>query len=70
MQIEHADEASLFRLGEWIRRRHHHCCQKRVEAKKALVDAKQEISYLRDQWKLQVKAQTKPLPRASTPMPP
>ncbi|KAJ7507645.1 hypothetical protein B0H11DRAFT_2218486 [Mycena galericulata] len=64
-QLEHADEASLLRLGEWIRRRHAHCVNKRVEAQKALGKSGKSVSLLREQWAMQVKAQTKPLPRQS-----
>ncbi|KAJ7117053.1 hypothetical protein C8R44DRAFT_627243 [Mycena epipterygia] len=64
-QIEHADEASLKRLGEWIQRRHIHCAKKRTEAKKELAECGNPIALLREQWKLQVEAQTKPLPRRS-----
>ncbi|KAJ7832722.1 hypothetical protein B0H13DRAFT_2370815 [Mycena leptocephala] len=51
-QIEHTDETSLLRLGQWVSRRYAHSVQKRAEATKALRG-----------WKLQVLAQTKPLPR-------
>ncbi|KAJ6471983.1 hypothetical protein C8R45DRAFT_936644 [Mycena sanguinolenta] len=62
-QIEHADEMSLLRLGEWIRRRHAHSVQKRGEASQALADSGKPLSLLRAEWKKQVAAQTKPLPR-------
>lgn len=62
-QIEHADEASLFRLGEWISRRHVHSCNKRREAEKVLVECGKPLALLREQWALQVATQTKPLPR-------
>ncbi|KAJ7080149.1 hypothetical protein B0H15DRAFT_953635 [Mycena belliarum] len=63
MQIEHADEASLKRLGEWIRRRHMHSAEKRRDAEKILAECGKPIALLRAQWALQVEAQTKPLPR-------
>ncbi|KAF7343583.1 hypothetical protein MSAN_01978800 [Mycena sanguinolenta] len=62
-QMEHADEMSLLRLGEWIRRHHAHCVQKRSEATKAFAEAGKPMSLLRAEWKKQVAAQTKPLPR-------
>ncbi|KAJ7106146.1 hypothetical protein C8R44DRAFT_834353 [Mycena epipterygia] len=62
-QIEHADEASLFRLGEWIARRHLHSRNKRREAKKVLTDCGKPLAVLREQWALQVATQTKPLTR-------
>ncbi|KAJ7495581.1 hypothetical protein FB451DRAFT_1387603 [Mycena latifolia] len=62
MQIEHADESSLYRLGEWIQRRHYHSANKRAEAWAVLVECGQPMALLRAQWALQVKTQTKPLP--------
>ncbi|KAJ7495179.1 hypothetical protein FB451DRAFT_1335860 [Mycena latifolia] len=62
MQIEHADESSLYQLGEWIRRRHYHSANKRAEARAVLVECGQPMALLRAQWALQVKTQTKPLP--------
>ncbi|KAJ7873548.1 hypothetical protein B0H14DRAFT_3438323 [Mycena olivaceomarginata] len=62
-QIIHHQEASLFRLGDWIRRRYHHCLQKRTDATKDLRESGKPVAFLREQWKLQVVAQTKPLPR-------
>ncbi|KAJ7820784.1 hypothetical protein B0H14DRAFT_3147027 [Mycena olivaceomarginata] len=62
-QIEHAQEASLFRLAEWIRRRYRHSVQKRADATEALQECGKPKSLLREQWKMQVIAQTKPLPR-------
>ncbi|KAJ7078523.1 hypothetical protein C8R43DRAFT_1143381 [Mycena crocata] len=64
-QIEHADEASMMRLGEWIRRRHFHTAKKRAAANAALQEAGKPLTVLREQWALQVVAQTKPLPRRS-----
>lgn len=55
---------SLLRLGEWIRRRRAHCVQKRAEATEALRECGKSKLLLREQWALQVVAQTKPLPRA------
>ncbi|KAJ7704889.1 hypothetical protein B0H17DRAFT_1156918 [Mycena rosella] len=63
--IEHADEASLVNLGEWIRRRRLHSIKKRAEATQALQDCGKSLSLLCRQWALQVKTQTKPLPRCS-----
>ncbi|KAJ6574166.1 hypothetical protein B0H19DRAFT_856491, partial [Mycena capillaripes] len=64
-QIEHADEVSLQRLGDWLRRRSLHSRKKRQEAESALAECRVRISVLREQWQLQVVAQTKPLPRRS-----
>ncbi|KAJ7744004.1 hypothetical protein B0H14DRAFT_3097169 [Mycena olivaceomarginata] len=64
-QIEHADELSLQRLGDWLRRRSLHSRKKCQEAESALAECRVRISVLREQWQLQVIAQTKPLPRRS-----
>ncbi|KAJ7194705.1 hypothetical protein GGX14DRAFT_678291 [Mycena pura] len=64
-QIEHAHDASLLRLGEWVHRRHRHSKRKRAEAARVLQDCGQPVALLRAQWLQQVKAQTKPLPRQS-----
>ncbi|KAJ7079204.1 hypothetical protein C8R44DRAFT_754712 [Mycena epipterygia] len=64
-QIEHADETSLLHLGEWIKRRHLHCATKRTEARKVLAKSGKPITLLREQWKMQVAAQTKPIARRS-----
>ncbi|KAJ7806688.1 hypothetical protein B0H14DRAFT_3483868 [Mycena olivaceomarginata] len=61
-QIEHADELSLQRLGDWLRRRSLHSRKKRQEAESVLAECRVRISVLREQWQLQVSAQTKPLP--------
>ncbi|KAJ7484357.1 hypothetical protein FB451DRAFT_1392915 [Mycena latifolia] len=53
MQIEHADESSLYRLGEWIRRHHYHSANKRAEARAVLVECGQPMALLRAQWALQ-----------------
>ncbi|KAJ7687773.1 hypothetical protein B0H17DRAFT_1203476 [Mycena rosella] len=65
VQIEHADDASLTNLGEWIWRRHLHSMKKRTDATAALARCGKPVSLLREQWALQVKTQTKPLPRRS-----
>ncbi|KAF8143385.1 hypothetical protein K438DRAFT_1783790 [Mycena galopus ATCC 62051] len=62
-QIEHTDEASLLCLGEWVARRYRHSVQKRAEATEELRKSGKSTVLLREQWELQVKPQTKPLPR-------
>ncbi|KAJ7810972.1 hypothetical protein B0H14DRAFT_2606852 [Mycena olivaceomarginata] len=61
-QIEHADELSLQRLGDWLRQRSLHSRKKRQEAESALAECRVRISVLREQWQLQVIAQTNPFP--------
>ncbi|KAJ7891128.1 hypothetical protein B0H13DRAFT_2234846 [Mycena leptocephala] len=62
-QIEHTDETSLLRLGQWVSRRYAHSIQKRAEVTKALRECGKSKTLLHEQWRLQVLAQTKPLPR-------
>ncbi|KAJ7895431.1 hypothetical protein B0H13DRAFT_1624347, partial [Mycena leptocephala] len=64
-QIEHTDETSLLQLGQWVSCRYAHSIQKRAEVTKALRECGKSQTLLREQWKLQVLAQTKPLPRTS-----
>ncbi|KAJ7108362.1 hypothetical protein C8R43DRAFT_1091874 [Mycena crocata] len=64
-QVKHADEANLFKLAEWIRRRTLHSANKRVEAEAELTRCGHSQEFLREQWKHQVKVQTKPLARRS-----
>ncbi|KAJ7659662.1 hypothetical protein DFH06DRAFT_1130430 [Mycena polygramma] len=64
-QIEHTDETSLLRLGEWVRRRHAHSTAKRADATKVFRESGILIPDLRAHWKEQVMAQTSPLPRRS-----
>ncbi|KAJ7070464.1 hypothetical protein B0H15DRAFT_957666 [Mycena belliarum] len=51
MQIEHADESSLKRLGDWIRRRHAHSAEKRRTKKKGQ-DAVNAVLLLRTSVKI------------------
>ncbi|KAF7337301.1 hypothetical protein MSAN_02255300 [Mycena sanguinolenta] len=60
-QIEHADQQSLLRLGEWINRRYRHSLLKRAEAEEELRKCGKPTELLREQWSLQVQAQTRPL---------
>ncbi|KAJ7240316.1 hypothetical protein B0H12DRAFT_1024705, partial [Mycena haematopus] len=62
-QIEHADQQSLLRLGEWINRRYRHSVGKRAAATEELDKCGKSEDVLREQWDLQVRAQTRPLPR-------
>ncbi|KAF7334340.1 hypothetical protein MSAN_02378900 [Mycena sanguinolenta] len=64
-QVKQVDEANLFKLAEW----NHRCTlfsqNKREEAERDLKKCGLSSEYLKDQWKAQVKAQTKPVPRRS-----
>ncbi|KAJ7689373.1 hypothetical protein B0H14DRAFT_2652810 [Mycena olivaceomarginata] len=59
-QIEHADKVSLRRLGSWLVCQTVHCEGKRREAKRELTECGIEEDVLREEWKKQVAAQTKP----------
>ncbi|KAK6972164.1 hypothetical protein R3P38DRAFT_3207371 [Favolaschia claudopus] len=62
-QITHNDEQNLFRAGEWLLRRYRRCMKKRREAAEKLRLSGKSPTELREQFALQVKAQTKPLAR-------
>ncbi|KAJ7289894.1 hypothetical protein C8J57DRAFT_1214211 [Mycena rebaudengoi] len=64
-QIENVEEASLLRLGEWIRRRHAHSIKHRAEAVEILNECSLSLQELCAEWSEQVANQTKPLPRRS-----
>ncbi|KAF7353564.1 hypothetical protein MSAN_01546700 [Mycena sanguinolenta] len=64
-QVKQVDEANLFKLAEWNHRRTLFSQNKREEAERDLKKCGLSSEYLKDQWKAQVKAQTKPVPRRS-----
>ncbi|KAF8203430.1 hypothetical protein K438DRAFT_1964915 [Mycena galopus ATCC 62051] len=64
-QVEHADKASLGRLGTWLMRRTVHCQGKLQEALADLATCKVPEATLRKEWEDQVKAQTRPAQRRS-----
>ncbi|KAF8180298.1 hypothetical protein K438DRAFT_1603033 [Mycena galopus ATCC 62051] len=64
-QVEHADKASLGRLGTWLMRRTVHCQGKLQEALADLTTCKVPEATLRKEWEDQVKAQTRPAQRRS-----
>ncbi|KAF7341610.1 hypothetical protein MSAN_02058400 [Mycena sanguinolenta] len=64
-QVEHADKASLRRLGAWLVRCTVHCEDKLQEATKELAACGVAETVLREEWEKQVKAQTKPAERRS-----
>ncbi|KAF7964775.1 hypothetical protein HWV62_3126 [Athelia sp. TMB] len=51
--------------GEWLARRWKMCHKRKVEAEKGLRKSGKALPFLREQWALQVTAQTKPMPRRS-----
>ncbi|KAF8177163.1 hypothetical protein K438DRAFT_1978804 [Mycena galopus ATCC 62051] len=64
-QVEHADKASLSRLGSWLLRRTYHCEEKLRDALAQLKACQKDEDELRAQWENQVATQTKPLKRRS-----
>ncbi|KAJ7059947.1 hypothetical protein C8F01DRAFT_989075 [Mycena amicta] len=68
-QLTYNKDASLQRLGEWILRRHRHCTNQRAAAEKDLRVAQdachKSVEELREQFSLQVQAQTRPIQRRS-----
>ncbi|KAG6808053.1 hypothetical protein H0H93_000636, partial [Arthromyces matolae] len=64
-QVDHARTESHLNLGTWILRRAQHVQTKLSTAKEILLQCGHSKIFLREQWKLQVQSQTKPLPRQS-----
>ncbi|KAF8217953.1 hypothetical protein K438DRAFT_1952812 [Mycena galopus ATCC 62051] len=64
-QVKQIDEANLFKLVEWIHRCTLFSKNKRAEAVRDLKKSGHSKEFLRQQWKEQVKSQTKPIPRRS-----
>ncbi len=64
-QVEHSSHTSLLNLGQWLAKKRKLCLGKRVEATDILEDCGEDEEYLRQEWRLQVAHQTKPLPRQS-----
>ncbi|KAF8126659.1 hypothetical protein K438DRAFT_1912444 [Mycena galopus ATCC 62051] len=64
-QVEHADKASLSRLGSWLLRRTYHCEEKLRDTLAQLKACQKDEDELRAQWENQVATQTKPLKRRS-----
>ncbi|KAF8187991.1 hypothetical protein K438DRAFT_1972679 [Mycena galopus ATCC 62051] len=64
-QVKQIDEANLFKLAEWIHRHTLFSKNKRAEAVRDLKKSGHSKEFLRQQWKEQVKSQTKPIPRRS-----
>ncbi|KAE9387085.1 hypothetical protein BT96DRAFT_1005472 [Gymnopus androsaceus JB14] len=64
-QIQHLDRESLWGLGLWLARKWKHARTRREEAQKDVSWSMCNPDFLREQWRLQVESQTKPLPRQS-----
>ncbi|KAG6821665.1 hypothetical protein H0H92_001570, partial [Tricholoma furcatifolium] len=61
-QVDHAQAEILNNLGLWLMRRSRHTEQKLEDANSILQHCEYSKEYLQEQWKLQIQAQTKPLP--------
>lgn len=64
-QIKFLDETSMRDLGGWLHRKYLACATRKKEAEEELDKHKKEgrdIPLLREEWKKQVTAQTKPIP--------
>ncbi|KAG6807735.1 hypothetical protein H0H92_006576 [Tricholoma furcatifolium] len=64
-QVDHSTNVIHESLGIWLKRRFHHTKAKKQQAEDALKLCGKSVDYLREQWKAQIVAQTKPLPRQS-----
>lgn len=66
-ELHHLMDANLERAGQWLFRKTQKCNERSLKASSELVSCNVDIETLREQWDLQVKAQTQPLPRESNP---
>ncbi|KAG6822733.1 hypothetical protein H0H92_012755 [Tricholoma furcatifolium] len=63
--VDHSTNVIHESLGIWLKRHFHHTKAKKQQAEDALKLCGKSVDYLREQWKAQIVAQTKPLPRQS-----
>ncbi|KAG6809758.1 hypothetical protein H0H92_014854 [Tricholoma furcatifolium] len=66
-QVEHATNDIQESLAAWLTRRFQHTQTKKKQAEDRLRLCRKSVDYLRAEWKAQIAAQTKPLPRQSKP---
>ncbi|KAG6915516.1 hypothetical protein DXG01_011112 [Tephrocybe rancida] len=64
-QVQHARGDIIEKLGHWLVQRTRQALSKRTAAESMLASCGQSERFLRDEWALQVAAQTKPLPQQS-----
>ncbi|THU96399.1 hypothetical protein K435DRAFT_819451 [Dendrothele bispora CBS 962.96] len=61
-QLHFNNQQALLNAGKWLQRKLHLCIRRQRDAKQEFDEAGKPLEFLREQWKLQVKSQTKPLP--------
>ncbi|KAG2158535.1 uncharacterized protein EDB93DRAFT_1237909 [Suillus bovinus] len=61
-QVQHLDDKNLVLFGSWLSRRWNNCAKKKSNAMQALRELSVDETPVRQQWKLQVEHQTRPLP--------
>lgn len=61
-QVQYLDTASLRKLGHWLGRKWHQCQSRLRAAQREVSESGFSSEELRDEWRLQVEAQTKPAP--------
>ena len=66
-QVQYNDRQSLQRFGQWLRRKWFDCQSRLSTAQEEVRDSGVSPEELRAEWVLQVKAQTKPIPRKCLP---
>jgi hypothetical protein len=64
--VRHLAVVSLGGLGDWLARKWYDCQDRKRDAEAVLADLGISVNELREQWRQQVTAQTKPLPRLSS----
>ncbi|THU94094.1 hypothetical protein K435DRAFT_563197, partial [Dendrothele bispora CBS 962.96] len=61
-QLHFNNQLALLNAGKWLQRKLRLCIQRRRDAQQEFNSAGKSREFLREQWSLQVKSQTKPLP--------
>ncbi|KAJ3764988.1 hypothetical protein FB446DRAFT_655870 [Lentinula raphanica] len=64
-QVEHSANEGLMNMGKWLARKWLNAEAKYREADEEVKGSNHQVGFLREQWKSQVIAQTRPLPRQS-----
>lgn len=63
LHIQYLSDKAHAGSGDWLARRWSTCEKRKTQAAQALRKTGKDVAFLREQWDLQVAAQTKPMPR-------
>ncbi|KAF7969128.1 hypothetical protein HWV62_28246 [Athelia sp. TMB] len=65
LHIQYLTDKAHTSSGSWLARRWESCQSRKADIRKGLRESKKSIPFLREQWALQLAAQTQPMPRRS-----